>query len=321
MNPLVSIIVPVYNTETFVLRTLKSVSTQDYNNLEVIIIDDKSTDHSIQVIDNFIKQNSDTKKTFILLKNEENKGLSMTRNRGISISKGKYIYFLDSDDELASSNCISKFVNLITQHNAEVCIGETQQIKKNKLIKNSYHEIHVNESKLESNILGHYLKGQWAAIACNRLYKKEFLVKHNLQFYPKIINEDELWSFQIYFYASRICFLKEKTYNYYIGDNTQSITLSKKVDLKSHQTILLEELNLLSLHNIQYNNKPYSTHFRNQIIRILDNFPQSRKLWIQNFNNFKSKLSQYNIRFRLNGIATYYIHTKFPKYKNKNLRF
>jgi glycosyltransferase involved in cell wall biosynthesis len=57
MNPLVSIIVPVYNTETFVLRTLKSVSTQDYNNLEVIIIDDKSTDHSIQVIDNFIKQN------------------------------------------------------------------------------------------------------------------------------------------------------------------------------------------------------------------------------------------------------------------------
>ena len=73
MNPLVSIIVPVYNTETFVLRTLKSVSTQDYNNLEVIIIDDKSTDHSIQVIDNFIKQNSDTKKTFILLKNEENK--------------------------------------------------------------------------------------------------------------------------------------------------------------------------------------------------------------------------------------------------------
>ena len=72
MNPLVSIIVPVYNTETFVLRTLKSVSTQDYNNLEVIIIDDKSTDHSIQVIDNFIKQNSDTKKTFILLKNEEN---------------------------------------------------------------------------------------------------------------------------------------------------------------------------------------------------------------------------------------------------------
>lgn len=94
MKPLVSIIMPLYNSEEFISETINSVLNQTYNNWELIIIDDCSIDSSAKIIKDFIKNDSRIK----YLKNEKNSGPAFSRNKGIDIAKGKYISFLDSDD-------------------------------------------------------------------------------------------------------------------------------------------------------------------------------------------------------------------------------
>lgn len=93
MNELVSVIVPVFNSEKYIERCLKSIVNQTYENLEIIIINDGSTDASLSICEKW--KDLDTR---ICLINKENTGVSDSRNRGIEASKGKYITFIDCDD-------------------------------------------------------------------------------------------------------------------------------------------------------------------------------------------------------------------------------
>ncbi len=101
----VSLIIPVYNVEDFITRCLASVEKQTYKNLEVIIVNDGSTDSSAQVINSFACRNSNFKVYTI-----ENRGLGGARNYGIEKATGEYVVFLDSDDYIAE-NCIERFVS------------------------------------------------------------------------------------------------------------------------------------------------------------------------------------------------------------------
>lgn len=94
-QPLISVIIPAYNAEKTIVRTLDSVVNQTYKNIEIIIINDGSKDSSEQVISSYCKQQ---KSTNIRLVNKENGGVSSARNRGIDEAKGQFIAFLDSDD-------------------------------------------------------------------------------------------------------------------------------------------------------------------------------------------------------------------------------
>lgn len=94
MNPLVSIITPVYNAEKFISQTIQSVLSQTYSNWELILVDDVSKDNSLQIISTF----TEVHKNILLFKNDKNSGAAITRNRGMEEAKGKYIAFLDADD-------------------------------------------------------------------------------------------------------------------------------------------------------------------------------------------------------------------------------
>lgn len=96
MKPLVSVIIPMFNSENTIISTLKSVFNQTYENLELIIIDDGSTDESVDTVRNFLVNK--VKFPFVLFK-QKNKGPSSARNKGVELAKGKYIAFLDSDDK------------------------------------------------------------------------------------------------------------------------------------------------------------------------------------------------------------------------------
>ena len=91
-----SIIVPIYNSEKTIKKCLNSIKIQKINNFELIIIDDKSSDKSFQIVNKFKKKIKFLK----ILKNKKNYGVSVSRNRGLKNSSGKYIIFLDSDDVL-----------------------------------------------------------------------------------------------------------------------------------------------------------------------------------------------------------------------------
>ena len=94
-EPLISVIVPVYNVETFLLRCLESITSQTYKNIEIILVDDGSTDSSGAICDSFVETET---RSFVI--HQENHGLWHARNTGQNKSKGDFIMFVDSDDYL-----------------------------------------------------------------------------------------------------------------------------------------------------------------------------------------------------------------------------
>lgn len=110
MNPQVSIIIPLYNKANYIAETIESALLQTYRNKEIIVVDDGSSDNSIQIVSKLIIHNSNIK---LIIRRREPKGASTCRNIGIQHSVGEYIIFLDADDILAPY-CLAQRINLIT---------------------------------------------------------------------------------------------------------------------------------------------------------------------------------------------------------------
>ncbi len=123
---LVSVIIPVYNVEKYINRCLKSVHEQTYNDMEIILVDDGSTDDSGRICDTFA--NTDNRTIVI---HKENGGLSSARNAGLRIARGEYITFLDSDDYL-SINYIQRSLELCLSNKAEISIMKMEYIQENE---------------------------------------------------------------------------------------------------------------------------------------------------------------------------------------------
>jgi glycosyltransferase involved in cell wall biosynthesis len=123
-NPLVSIIIPVYNTEKYVAEAIESALNQTYKSLEIILVDDGSNDRSVEIVKRTISDNSKAK---LLLRNREPKGASTCRNIGIEASNGDYIIFLDADDILAPF-CLDQRIKVFSQQNdLDFCVFLTKQ--------------------------------------------------------------------------------------------------------------------------------------------------------------------------------------------------
>lgn len=114
---LVSIIIPVYNVKDFLVDCLDSVINQSYKNLDIVLVDDGSTDGSGNICDEYARQD---KRVRVI--HQVNQGLSAARNSGIETMRGEYVYFLDSDDRIAKDS-IEVLFNLMTTHNAEIAIS------------------------------------------------------------------------------------------------------------------------------------------------------------------------------------------------------
>ena len=110
----VSIIVPIYNVEKYIERCVKSLMRQDYENIQIILVDDGSPDRSFEIVSELA--NNDER---IVVIRQENKGVSSARNQGLKMADGKYLMFVDGDDYV-DSNYVSYFVDLIKTQNCDV---------------------------------------------------------------------------------------------------------------------------------------------------------------------------------------------------------
>lgn len=126
MQPLVSIITPMYNSEKFILKTIESVINQTYSNWELLLIDDGSTDNTIQIVEVFKQKYSNIK----LIQNLTNLGAAQSRNKGILEAKGDYIAFLDADD-LWKPNKLDLQIQFMQTHNCDVSFSSYEQIDEN----------------------------------------------------------------------------------------------------------------------------------------------------------------------------------------------
>ncbi|MBH1960001.1 MAG: glycosyltransferase [Flavobacteriia bacterium] len=236
--PLVSIIVPCYNVEKYVEACVDSVLKQDCENWECILINDGSSDKTLEIIKSF-----EAKDRRFQVFTQENAGLSATRNRGIEISNGAFLFFLDSDD-LLSTDAISTLVSSVDNNDIVTGITVTSKINGDIISKISHlyppKEGDLTIANTHFEVLTKSMESALTPVAQNRLYSKEFVDANNLRFKKGILHEDELWFFETMLLAKNVKFVNHETY-FYRTDNENSIT-SKLSDrnLDSYISVLEE---------------------------------------------------------------------------------
>lgn len=236
MQSLVSINIPIFKCEEFIMRCLDSVKNQTYKNLEIILVNDCTPDNSVALVEKFIHENPDL--NIRLIHHKTNQGLSVVRNTGIDNSTGKYIYMLDSDDYI-TPDCIEKLVAVSEKENSDITVGETICLDSKDGKEKMYFPIKSKEKVLKGNdlIFERFIYGDWPIIAPNKLYNRNWIIENNLKFIQGLYSQDELWSFHCAFKINKIAFLKEITYIYYLHGSS-TIFNKKKINFENHQTIV-----------------------------------------------------------------------------------
>ena len=174
---LVSIIVPVYNSGLYLSDCLNSISHQTYRTYELILINDGSTDNSVEIIKNFIRGNSHVR--VVLIDLAQNVGQSAARNKGIQNALGKYLLFVDSDDTI-SSDCLERMVGLAEREQLNMVIGENVIIGENV----RYVKVGFNDEIIRDNvtILRLFTEFRWYNPAWNKLVRTDVIKQNNLYF-------------------------------------------------------------------------------------------------------------------------------------------
>lgn len=207
MSDLVSIVVPVYNVASYLDKCVKSIVQQSYKKLEVILVDDGSTDHSSEICDCWAMKDER-----IHVIHKSNGGLSDARNVGFAITSGKYISFVDSDDWLDLS-FIEKMLFTLKKEDADIVecgvvyLNEHNQVLRNRNISAKKFTIdRINALRLLIKEDGVY-QTVW-----NKLYKRD--VVENIFFENGRCNEDDFWTYQVFNRAKKIVVISDNLYFY-----------------------------------------------------------------------------------------------------------
>lgn len=231
----VTISIPIFKCESFIIKTLESVKSQTYPNIEVILVNDKTPDNSAILVSDFIKKYQLS--NWRLVELSENSGLSVVRNKGIEEATGDYIFFLDSDDTLEAS-AIGDFVEVAEATNAEVIVGEVKGIKLPEYQEVDVFPLRVNDDLLEGNdvILKCLVDGGFPVSSWNKLIRLDFLKNNKIYFTKGLYAQDSLHTFEMALQLNKIAFLRRKTYNYYLHSGSV-IHNRKKVHFDNWITI------------------------------------------------------------------------------------
>jgi glycosyltransferase involved in cell wall biosynthesis len=213
----ISVIVPAYNVEKYIDRCINSILSQDYRNFEVIIIDDCSTDNTL----NIIKKNYFNDTRVRVIQHEENLGLGPARNTGLKNVQGQYVFFVDSDDWIEPGT-FSKLIKIAQDHDTDITACGVQRVYEDGT-KDTFHS---NNIKTVGGSAALELLSQYTIpdVAWNKLYKRSLIDKYRLQF-PAIFHEDVNFAIQALYYCNSYIAIPDQLYNYY--QSSQSITRRK----------------------------------------------------------------------------------------------
>lgn len=243
---LVSIIIPVYNSESYLEKCLESVIKQSLTDIEIIIINDGSTDNSIDLIEKYAK--SDER---IIVIDKQNGGQSSARNSGLFKATGEYISFIDSDD-CVDENMIRDMYELCKNNQSDIAICDYNMIFESDLHSNKHNVFKLDNEIIDiSDISGfEYIKKYMRTYkhgneVCTRMYRNSLLKEKNILFdknsksgVPEI-GEDMFFNFKVAIYANKIVSCKNAYYNYFIHNG--SAMTSYKPNLLTRMVTLLEK--------------------------------------------------------------------------------
>ena len=234
-TPAISVVIPMYNAEKYLGECLDSILAQTFHDFEVILVNDCSTDNCRQIAETYIEKFDGRLK---LYDNEKNSGAAATRNNGLLLATGEYIFFMDADD-LISKNGLEKLYKVAKYFDVDI-VNTTRSYKmsnngKELTLVNLKATTPRNEAFIESNLewrVKGLLEDKFSWAPWRRLLRRKFLIDNEI-FFPSNIRrcEDEIWTHGLLFCAKKIIHTPIALYFYRLSDN--SITRIKRTHLQN----------------------------------------------------------------------------------------
>ena len=322
-NPLISVIVPIYNVENYIRECVDSIINQSYRNIEVLLIDDGSTDESGTIIDSY---KCDER---ILVFHKCNGGLSDARNYGIEKANGDYILFIDSDDFLCDDRCLEKISKVIDDCHPDVVQYkkvywyEKDNIKYDVDLRTG---LYLDMYELMSNL---NKIGLLSVSSCDKAIKRDVIINKNLRFKKDLLSEDILFAYQLFLSIKNMYLLNENIYAYRQARLGSISTTKSKKNFDSLYYIVKY------WYNYEYPNEEYKNLYFNMIsywylimrtdypiyyysAEQKDEFKSLDKFWLKYNENFKV-----NMAFKLSRVIgtkmMFLILRFYQKMKKKGL--
>ena len=224
MKDRVSIVIPIYNSEIYLKRCLDSVINSTYKNIELILLDDGSTDKSLTICNNY----QEKYKKIIRVYSHKNMGVAKTRNKGIKLATGKYIMFIDNDDFI-DEDYIEKYYKVVSDNNLDVVMGGYERVdEENKtLTVSSLHDYEWSKYKIVA---------PWA-----KIYRLDYLRKNKIEFLNTNIGEDIYFNVQVINMTDKIKIIDNTSYKWFYNRRSISNTVHKKADENIQFEFLLDQ--------------------------------------------------------------------------------
>ena len=317
--PLVTVGMPVYNVELYIKKSILSILDQSYPNIEVIIVDDHGTDHSIEIVQELKKKHQRGDRIRIL-RQTKNMGPGEARNRIIEEAFGKYLYFLDSDDFIVPET-ISLMVEQAERHSADIVIASMQAIyyDTNELEPAfSYDSLTVIKGHDSfANYVCSDLHSHIGISACNTLYSLIFLRNNHLRFAARK-DEDALFLSDYYSEVECAVLMPDITYNYLVRPGSimgnQARDVIPVVEIRDRfQTDKIMTSRCSRLNNRTF----YDVHCS----RVVKHKFRAVCVSLHHYKRFSEKLSFSEIRQEMEHPASFSEIMKFKRYRLYNIFF
>ena len=300
----ISIVIPIYNVEKYLRKCLDSVYSLNLDNKEVVLVNDGSTDTSINILNEFKnKYPNETK-----LITQKNQGLSEARNMGIKNSNGKYILFIDSDDFIIPTET-EEFINFGLDKKVDILIGNYREYyNENYIVQKSFYNLDKNLEKEGIFFIENGVKNKCFRFAVwQNIYRKNFLLENNLFFKKGLLHEDNLFTPEAFFYAKKVrCF--NKKFYFYRKNNLESIT--QTVNKKNYEHMLYTIIKLLEF---KKSNNIENNYFNRIVLGIYINVLRGGYINKEVYNNIVDL--KFNFREKLKLLYVIYLQNKYKMKK------
>ncbi len=314
--PKVSVIIPVYNVEQYLKRCLDSVVGQTLEDIEIICVNDGSTDGSLKILKEYAAKDNRIK-----VINQENKGAGEARNRGIELAAGEFITFVDSDDYIAD-NCLKQMFDAMAD--VDIIISDIENIANSKeeaVIKQkaSFDDFYKN-CALEEGIyefdFSNALQLRTGPVA--KLYKKSIIDNFNIRFPIGVINEDEAFFWYYMINVSRLYFLSKKMYKRIIHPQSIMYKLDNQNEKVLDLLIVTNEIyNFLNKRELYKKYKhSFNDYFNRCKFNILNRCGNNKTL----IKKAKKEIKKYEYKFGILKPYEFIFSIKNEKRPNKKYK-
>ncbi len=244
----VSVIIPVFNTEKYINKCLSSLVNQTLDDIEIICVNDGSTDNSLEIIEKIA--NNDAR---IKIINQEHKKQGAARNAGLRIAEGEYIGFVDSDDWI-DLNYYEMLYDTAKKYDADIALATNVRIGNGKTKK----RLEITEEKTAVTLQEKIDIGNQVKNPCptNKIYRHSMLKENNIIWQEGVYCEDKLFTIQAIYYANKIVTVPDVNYYYFRNPNSTVHTKSEKHTLDKNNA-KKAVLNFLREQNAQIRDKEF----------------------------------------------------------------